>query len=549
MLCFELEFPAGRYHATPWGAHVNEGRVEWPPSPWRLVRALLSVGYTRLGWSDVPDVGVTLLEKLARTLPRYALPQAALGHSRHYMLMRENTTKVIDAFAYVGAERLRIGYAGDFSDEERSLARELCERLPYLGRAESWVLGRVLDAPEAPRFNCVPLEAGAEVGPAERVDLLAPEAPEVFAAWRARSLEQAWQERLAQKIEDAAKKGKKPPASLSKTDQAKVAACFPSSWIDALGWDTMALQRHGWDMPPGARWAAYALPRASMSVALETPPMRGRDERIDVALLALSADARRADVLPPLRDAIRRMDMLHKTLVSLADRAKTGQSSPVLTGKEDGAPLRGHRHVQLIPLSLACRPDRFDHVLVYAAMGLDASAREALGAVRKTYAKGMPELFVTLAGMGLRDDFMRHVPDVLRASVWRSRTPFVPPRFMKPRGRNSLRGQIEHELDERGLHGLVDVAIELDDGRFVSLEAFESNMRPSHRFRHVHLERGDQVPPMRTAYSLELRFAQPVQGPIALGYACHFGLGGFAPIHSAARQSMGTTYDHSSDGT
>jgi len=30
-----LTFPWGRYHANPWGRHVNEGAVELPPSPWR----------------------------------------------------------------------------------------------------------------------------------------------------------------------------------------------------------------------------------------------------------------------------------------------------------------------------------------------------------------------------------------------------------------------------------------------------------------------------------------------------------------------------------
>ncbi len=30
-----IQFSAGRFHATPWGHHVNEGLPEWPPSPWR----------------------------------------------------------------------------------------------------------------------------------------------------------------------------------------------------------------------------------------------------------------------------------------------------------------------------------------------------------------------------------------------------------------------------------------------------------------------------------------------------------------------------------
>jgi hypothetical protein len=42
-----FEFPLGEYHATPWDRAVNSGDSEWPPSPWRIVRALLSVWHTR----------------------------------------------------------------------------------------------------------------------------------------------------------------------------------------------------------------------------------------------------------------------------------------------------------------------------------------------------------------------------------------------------------------------------------------------------------------------------------------------------------------------
>ena len=42
MLRIDLTLLAGRFHATPWGRHVNEGEPEWPPSPWRLLRALVS---------------------------------------------------------------------------------------------------------------------------------------------------------------------------------------------------------------------------------------------------------------------------------------------------------------------------------------------------------------------------------------------------------------------------------------------------------------------------------------------------------------------------
>jgi CRISPR-associated protein Csb2 len=40
-------FPAGRYHANPWDRAVNEGATEWPPSPWRILRALVATWHTR----------------------------------------------------------------------------------------------------------------------------------------------------------------------------------------------------------------------------------------------------------------------------------------------------------------------------------------------------------------------------------------------------------------------------------------------------------------------------------------------------------------------
>src|SRR4051794_15613513 len=94
-----LEFLAGRYHATPWGKHVNEGAVEWPPSPWRLLRSLVAVWKLRTTGAD--DAMPAVLAKLC-TPPEYQLPPAALGHTRHYMpLFKGERTLVFDAFAAV----------------------------------------------------------------------------------------------------------------------------------------------------------------------------------------------------------------------------------------------------------------------------------------------------------------------------------------------------------------------------------------------------------------------------------------------------------------
>jgi CRISPR-associated protein Csb2 len=86
VVAIAISFPTGRYHATPWNCHVNEGRPEWPPSPWRLLRALVATWKRKL--ADEPSVNAalpTLISKLT-ALPLFSLPPASLGHTRHYML-------------------------------------------------------------------------------------------------------------------------------------------------------------------------------------------------------------------------------------------------------------------------------------------------------------------------------------------------------------------------------------------------------------------------------------------------------------------------------
>ena len=83
MIAISFKFLAGRYHATPWGRHVNEGAVEWPPAPWRLLRALIAT------WKrTLPDLPQEQVEPILRALaapPDFVLPPASTGHTRHYM--------------------------------------------------------------------------------------------------------------------------------------------------------------------------------------------------------------------------------------------------------------------------------------------------------------------------------------------------------------------------------------------------------------------------------------------------------------------------------
>lgn len=528
MLHLRVSFPAGRFHATPWGTHVNEGAVEWPPSPWRVMRALLSAGFTRLHWSaGIPRDARTLLERLADNPPVYSLPPATAAHTRHYMPTRTTTTKVIDAFAHVGGGVLGISYPVDPSATELALLDALLDAVPYLGRAESWAEMRRVEAIPSGLSACS--SSDAPPGPGyERLELLAPSPVGAYQSWRTAAVEEAKAAEERAGRAKAAEKGSSWKA-LSKKDLARIEGAYPVDVIDALLADTPTLQKLGWTQPPGSRWLSYWRKEGSLRATVTPTRPHGVTDRADTALFALSSDSVHRDVLPPLHDVVRRMGGIHDALVRLSD-ASGGGPSPCFTGRRDGIVLEGHRHAALLPLSLGRRVDRLDHVLVHAPMGFDRSAREALGTIRRTWAKNLPDIYLALAGIGERASFEKLVPGVRSSRQWRSATPFVPSRFLKPRGSNGLFGQIRAELRWRNIDLPARVHVELEDGSFHELhEDSPIPARLSTRFRHFHRERVERPPPTRHVFSLLLDFTEPVQGPLHLGYASHFGLGSFVP--------------------
>lgn len=545
----ELRFLGGSYHATPWGSHVNEGLVEWPPSPWRVLRALVAVGFGRLGWTKVPDVGDQLLRRLASTLPDYWLPRAAAGHTRHYMPpFKGNTTKVLDAFAHIeSGDRLLIVFDVTLDADERALLGELIERLPYLGRAESWVEGRCVDAPDTTGLTRV---RAAAVAPDERggerepIRLLAPLDGDALGAWCQEAVGRALAQREAEERAKLEAKGK-PFKALSAKEKAKVASAFPGSLVDVLLQDTATMRGAGWSMPAGSRWVVYWRPEACL---VPRPALlagrRDAGPAPTTALLALSSDTRQRNVVPPRNDAVRRLEMIHQALVRHSDLRGDGNPSACFTGRGDGGAVSGagHRHAYLVPLTLGGRRDRLDHVLVHAPGGFDEAARRALTRVERTWAKDCPDLFLTLVGMGTAEAFGEKVKEMDQSRRWISRTPFVPSRHVKPRGTNSVFGQVIAECGWHGLPTPSTVEIELDGGGWAPAEQVvldrhgglgvrtsEGDRAIARTFVGFRRRRDARPPPVDVGLSLRLTFAEPVRGLVALGYGAHFGLGVMGP--------------------
>jgi CRISPR-associated protein Csb2 len=501
MVNLGIRFPLGRYHATPWGHHVNEGQVEWPPSPWRVLRALIATGFSKLGWSAPPPEAEGLIDALSSVTPTYRLPPALAFHTRHYMptdaLGPDDRTKIFDAFARVDREsELVISWAVELPKSASALLFDLATKISYLGRAESVAVARVIEDNDLPEGELA-LPGEVNRPGVEPISLLVPMTKVEYRTW----LEQA-------------KPAETQPSSKGKKQGTKDP--FPADALAALIVDTSFLQEHGWTQPPGSRRVIYyRRPLATTGIRLPSPLPAA--PFADTALLALASDTRRKEVLPRMECALPCTELLHRELL----RRVGSDRCPELSGRDDdGHPLEGHQHSVFVPLDLD-GDGHLDHVLVHASMGLGFVAQRALRSLRILHTRGL-RLFATVVGLGPRSDFLRlgsqGVPELFESQTWESRLPFVPPRHIKSK-RHSVEDQVQAELASRGLP------------RATKIEWFS---RPEllgcgfHRFVRARHAPG-KAPPASGFFGIRIELERPIAGPLTLGYAAHFGLGLMRP--------------------
>ncbi|MGB7326600.1 MAG: type I-U CRISPR-associated protein Csb2 [Rubripirellula sp.] len=514
MFGIEIKFPAGRYHATLWQTHVNEGQVEWPPSPWRLLRAWMSVGYTHLAWRDeVPSEFSELIDMIAKSPPSYRLPRGVTSHTRHYMPVIEGksqkTSKVVDSFIRIlGDESLWMKFDATLSDSQTKLLGELCDNLAYLGRAESWVdvslhnetptdgVWMTSQPQAAPQLDCVTTR------------VLSPIASAAYESWR-KETEDSTIERERQKN----------GGKLTKAQKKKIEAKFPASMTDCLAMDTAWLLDTGWSQPPGTQWIDYQTP-----VEPDRVPARKSKTRISVrrqppqlALLALTSDTVSGKTLPAVSRTIAVAEAIHEAAVRENSKL-LGEPSPVFTGKF-GKETRQHQHMHFFPIDLD-EDGRLDHVLAFCPLRIDHSTKQTLSRLRFIYSKKLPRTYVTWVGAGDLDQMLANVRYrsgkslgmLGESKVFQTRTPYVPSRHLKKR--YPIEANIRDECRFRGLPEpkLVELS-ERNCGKFWLTRKDE-----------------DKRPPRSEGFHLTLSFDRPVVGPLSLGYGSHFGLGLFDAV-------------------
>lgn len=515
MIAIEIRFPAGRWHATAWGSHVNEGVPEWPPCPWRLCRALIAAWH----WKHRRDESVLqrLIEKLAGApAPHFRLPEASAAHTRHYMPViagpKETKTKVFDTFVHVNAnDSLWIRWDIELDVAEQVLLAALLEGLSYLGRAESLVCARLSDTLPANGRWTVPAVSESDSS-TESVRLLAPHDPQDYLTWLARHESGAGAKRTDH--------GKKKGASL------------PRSLFAALQLDTADWKKGGWSLPPGARWIEYARPRDALRVA-----PRGAAPRARKAIVAVARFAITTKVPPSITQALSLAERFHQGLCS---RLSEDSRCPNLTGRDgNGHPLAGNEHAYFLP---ECDTHGYvTHMTVHASGGFDDDACRAFGRLNRVWGSEGFDLRIVLLATGRAEEFATASPFFRKSTRWRSLTPFVPVRHAK-----STRNGVPKVDPENGLQ---IGSPEHDCWRLIKLLSSEAHPLP---VRHVRLfgagarttcglrdipcldfqlqrRSGSGTRASNRGYSLEIEFSQPVAMPFGLGYAAHFGLGLFTP--------------------
>lgn len=400
----EIRFPWGRYHANPWGRHVNEGVIEWPPSPWRLVRALYATWRARA--PDLPrDVVHSMLSDLAAP-PKFVLPEFTEAHTRHYMPdVSFGTDLAFDAFASLERDAcLLVEWPVDLKgDEEESLAR-LASLLPYLGRAESICDARLVSQPSVGRGErLVPLEDDEAAG-ASPLRLLVPRTP---------------------------------------LD------------VDALTVRTLDVRKDRLVDPPGAYRQPYTRPEPAQPL----PQVRRREMAKPTAVRwALAASA-----LPSRHAAVVMAHVLRQACMAAFGQARGGAASPILAGKDEhGRPLEGHGHAHYVAVD-SDGDGLLDHLVLWAPEGLGQRELTALARIERLVGFAhVPDFRPARLGLEALGQIGDVAPELVGpARLWRSVTPFAPTRHSKRRiaWPDHVASQVADELSWRGLPAPVGVRL------------------------------------------------------------------------------------------
>lgn len=521
MLSISFFFPAGKYHANTWGKHVNEADVEWPPSQFRILRAIVAV-WLKTGVYTAEEISEIIVEM--KEAPVYSIPYASITHKRHYMPRnKENPTLIFDAFlAFEPDAELIVSFPNaKLDDRQIKILDDLLRNMNYLGRSESWICAKVIGERDI-LPNAYPLKEGDFSNLNENEDCI---------------------KLLCLDMECMS------AAELIKKDG-------KGNFTHSLFSSSEILKKEKKIYPPNTSSINYAVPADRFNVRYRSNITTCSTEPIYYAKYLIDSP-----VLPNKKDTVDIADKMRSGLLKIHNTP-----SKIFAGKDvDGTPLEGNEHAYYFPYDND-GDGKLERIVVYSTKGFDRSHQESLLKIRKLY--GYPlkrELNLMLLGMGSFDGAQGNSEIMGSSKVWRSATPFLLTRHPKKYETISRKGEWKIETiqdikigipDDLGYysnrdHLLYDYGVSPDDcsvilkdgpvsqllrglqqlgiEKPISITPIPSN-RDSRWLDFKRYRRGKSNPAISVPYGFELVFNNTVKGPIAVGYGAHQGLGMFVAI-------------------
>jgi CRISPR-associated protein Csb2 len=471
-----IRFPLGRYHATPWNRSVNEGSTEWPPSHWRLLRALVATWYTR--WPDLAAAEFDALLDALGDPPSYRTPVVRPAHSRHYLPGLDHkkgepggTDLTLDPFLSVPrSDELLVRWDADLPVEQRAVLAKLMELLPYLGRADSVCQARLLDGgPEPDEGWWRPGTDGEQ-----QVRLLVPTRP------------------------------------VSRS---------------ALEISTVEVRKSRRTLPAGSEFVQYS----TRSRAATKRPPKGEVPSVEAVRFAVMGKV-------PLRSVhgVLLADEMHKIAGRMLAFGPVDDDRRRAVLGTDRA-LSGHQHAHWIPVAEhEGRGAAVESLVVWVPSELRpsevaaiidpgwVSGKRSRGRTDEGYeVHGFPAVRLLFEAAGSIEQVAPELCGPSRS--WRSLTPYLPVRHRKRESlAEYLSSDIAAELSHRDrfcdVSAPVVSAIDPDGGL---------PDRWAREFRRYRL--AERMNRSRPGLGLRLEFAEAIDGPVVLGQLSHFGYGIFVP--------------------
>lgn len=535
MTTLTIRFLAGRFHATQWGRHVNEGVPEWPPSPWRILRGFIAAWKTKCPDLDEP-LAKAILQKLAE-LPDFALPPATVSHTRHYMPWDKNhpghTTLVFDTFVAVPStsELLVCWPHANLTEDERAALSAWLTTVGYLGRAESWCEMKLLDStdadPRIPHINCRPLGTHS---PAKNDEIIRVHCPEPATAFLPTHT----------------------PKTTVQTGKGKTAIKTEIPHYDPdwhICGETLWLHKEKWAEAPGSRWVRYTRPTECFKITAAPRRAKKSAPLPQVARFALDSP-----VLPLVTDSLPVAEAARRNLMGIlgaitARRDGIKGKSAIFAGKDaDGLRIPDHSHCHFLPTD-EDNDGRLDHLTLISEAGFAKDELAAIHSLRQIKSREHIDsghtLNVVLLGTGMLADAQPHGPNA-SASVWVSATPYLSHRHPKSRGGKKdspeelashaaftaarLREDIARLLERRpDLSGIsldqIIISPLADENGIFRIGTRKDRPIEFQRYRQKHGDDGGK----RLCGAFVIDFRRDVRGPICLGHSCHCGMGLFLP--------------------